>query len=162
MLVRILAFVFGLKPQDFGLERDVNRSTAVVAQFASVEEARKPIASLIAKRINHKVLPKIAKITNNKQILELEFFWIGIDPRNRKIDAEIHDVYLKHDVLTIDDVRKDLNLAPLANGFGKLTPSGLKALFKDDPKALIGDLNIGTVDSLAAQVKAIKENLDMD
>ena len=156
MLVRILAFSFGLKPQDFGLERDVNRSTAVVAQFASVEEARKPLAELLAKRINCKILPRISTLTGDKRIPELEFFWIGIDPRNRKVDAEIHDVYLKHDVLTIDDVRKDLNLAPLNNGLGKLTPSALKALFKDNPQALSQDLDIETVDKLAAEIKQIK------
>lgn len=156
-LVRILAFAFGLKPQDFGLERDVNRSTAVVAQFASVEEARKPLAQLIAKRINRRVIPKIAKITSDKMIPKLEFFWIGIDPRNRKIDAEIHDVYLKHDVLTIDNVRKDLNRAPLPGGIGELTPSAMKALFKIEPKALIEGTDPGEIKKLAAQIEKIRK-----
>ncbi len=158
-LVRILAFSFGLKPQDFGLERDVNRSTAVVAQFASVEEARKPIASLISKRITCKVIPRIAEITSDRLIEELEFLWIGVDPKNRKIDSEIHDVYLKHDVLTIDNVRKDLNLAPLPFGLGNLTPSALKSLFKVEPKALIEGTGSGSLEQLVAEVAELRKKL---
>lgn len=137
-------------------------STAVVAQFASVEEARKPVASLLAKRVNCRIIPRISKITGDEMMKELEFFWKGIDPRNRKIDSEIHDVYLKHDVLSIDDVRKDLDLAPLPFGIGKLTPSALKALFKLEPKALIEGtdepIDQDSIDKLAARiVQAIKK-----
>ena len=137
MLVRTLAYSFGLKPQDFGLERDVNRSTSVTSQIASIEEARKPIARLIASKINCRVIPRIAELTSNKKIELMEFFWIGIDPRQEKIDAEINNIYLEHDVKTIDDVRAELDLPPLPGGVGKFPPSVLQSMAKSSPDSIL-------------------------
>lgn len=140
MLVRTLAYSFGLKPQDFGLERDVNRSTSIVSQIASIEEARKPIARLIAAKINTRVIPRISTITGDEKIGLMEFFWIGIDPRQKKIDSEINDVYLKWDVKAVDDVRKELDLPPLPGGLGRFPPSVIKALAKAQPEFIISIL----------------------
>jgi hypothetical protein len=152
MLVRTLAFTFGLKPQDFGLERDVNRSTSVVSQIASVEEARKPIARLIASKLNARLIPRVAQLTNNPKISLMEFFWIGMDPRQEKIDAEINEIYLKRDVKTIDDVRQELDLAPLPGGLGKFPPSVLKEMAKTNSEQILalmrGDSTGGTVPQL--------------
>lgn len=137
MLVRTLAFTFGLKPQDFGMERDVNRSTSLVAQQQSIQEARRPLAMLIANKINCRILPRIAELTKDPLILQLKFFWAGIDPVNKKIDADIDNIYLKHDALKIDEVRARLDLPPLANNIGQLTPSAAKELFKVDPTVLL-------------------------
>lgn len=137
MLVRTLAYSFGLKPQDFGLERDVNRSTSIVSQVASIEEGRRPIARLLASKINARVIPRIAKILNNEKMKKLEFFWIGIDPRQQKIDSEINDIYLKHDVKAIDDVRKEIDLPPLPGGLGQFPPSVIASVSKTRPELII-------------------------
>ena len=137
MLVRILAFCFGLKPQDFGIERDVNRSTAQTSQKASVQEAILPIAIMLQSRITARVLPFIADYAKDDLIRDLRFFYVDIDPRDRKATADVHKVYLEHGVYMIDDIRKKKNLPPLPYGLGKLTPSGLKELLKKDPLALI-------------------------
>ncbi len=132
MLVRSIAYSFDLKPQDFNIERDLNRSTAVVGAAKSVEEARKPIARLLAKRINGRVLPMIAKLTNNPLVNELEFFWGTIDQADDTAIAKIHSDYLDRDVLTIDEVRQDLDMAPLPNGLGKMTMTAFQEFAKLD------------------------------
>ncbi len=162
MLVRTLAYSFGLKPQDFGLERDVNRSTSVTSQIASIEEARKPIARLIASKINCRLIPRIAQLTGQKKVELMEFFWIGIDPRQQKIDAEINNIYLSHDVKTIDDVRQEIDLPPLPGGMGKFPPSVLQSVAKASPEAILKlmqgkDLTVGEIDKITAVPKKITE-----
>ena len=141
MLVRILAFCFGLKPQDFGIERDVNRSTSQVSQKASVQEALLPVGVLIQSRINARVIPRIADLSSDERIRELRFFYVDIDPRDRKTSADIHRVYLENDALTLDEVRKERNLSPLPNSIGELTVTAAQELFKRDPLALINGIS---------------------
>ncbi len=157
MLVRTLAYSFGLKPQDFGLERDVNRSTSIVSQIASIEEARKPIARLLASKINTRVIPRISKIIGDEKLGLMEFFWIGIDPRQKKIDSEINDVYLKWDVKAVDDVRKELDLPPLPGGLGRFPPSVIKALAKAQPEFIIAILTGTDITQTISDLKEIVE-----
>jgi len=137
MLTRVLAYCFDLKPQDFGVERDVNRSQGEISASQSVEEARKPIAEMIAKRINVSTIPRIAEITENDLINELEMFWIGLNPRDDRVEAENHDIYARHNVLKVDEIRADLDKGPLQHGLGQLTPGALQALVEMDPMIMI-------------------------
>ena len=139
-LVRTLAYCFGLKPQDFGIERDVNRSTASFGREASVEEARLPIASLLQSKLNIRVLPRIAQLSGDEKINDLEFFYLDIDPKDRKTTADIDDIYLKRDAVFIDEVRRSQNKPPLPFGLGALTATALQALLAEDPMALIDGL----------------------
>lgn len=131
-LIRIMAFCFDLKPQDFGLERDVNRSTAEVSASQSVEEARKPIAELIQKKVNSRIIPKLADVFQDDRILDLEFGWIGINPRDLKSEAEILDKYAARDAIKLDDMRSAIDLDPLPNGIGQMTPTAFKEFAKQD------------------------------
>jgi len=139
LLIRVLAFCFNLKPQDFGIERDVNRSTAQVAQSASVEEAIKPIASMIAAKFNTKVLPRIAEMSDDKKILELEFFWGNIDPRDDKQESEIVRGYTQDDLMKMDEARARMDLPPLPNGVGQLTITAYRILVKFNPELAVDD-----------------------
>jgi Phage portal protein len=135
LLTRILAYAFDLSPMDFGIERDVNRSTAEVTATQSVMNARRPIAELITSTFNARVLPRIARIADEPRISELEMFWLDIDPSDEKARADIHAIYLDRDVVTLDEVRSDLDKPPYPKGFGKLTKSAAQELIKLDPTA---------------------------
>jgi hypothetical protein len=146
MLMRSIAFSFDLKPQDFGIERDINRSTAMVGRSQSIDEARRPLALLLQKRINTRIIPRIAEITGNPLIGQLEFFWIGLDPTDDVGDAMVHVEYLKTDVVTIDEVRSDLDLPPLPNGIGKMTLTALQEWAKTDMgQTFIDDLDTQSI-----------------
>jgi len=134
LLIRILAFCFNLKPQDFGIERDVNRSTASIAQSASVNEAIKPLAKILQARMNTKVLPRIAEITGNDQIKLLEFFWVNIDPRDEKQNSDIIREEFKADILKLDEARAMLDLPPMPNGIGQMTFSGYSEIIRYNPE----------------------------
>ena len=132
--LRIMAFCFNLKPQDFGIERDVNRSTASISQSASVNEAIKPLAKILQARMNTKVLPRIAEITGNEQIKLLEFFWINIDPRDEKQSSEIILEDFKGDILKLDEARAMKDLPPMPNGIGQMTFSGYSEIIRYNPE----------------------------
>jgi len=140
LLIRVIAFVFDLKPQDFGIERDVNRSTAEVAQSASVAEAVKPLAQMIAAKCNTRVLPKIAEITGDEKILELEFFWSNVDPRDLKQESEIIRGNTEHDILKMDEARAMLDLPPLPNGIGQLSLSAYREVVKFNPELAVDEV----------------------
>ncbi len=139
LLIRVLAFCFNLKPQDFGIERDVNRSTAQVAQSASVEEAIKPIAQMIAAKMNRKVLPKIAQVSGDQKILDLEFFWGNIDPRDDEQESTIVRGFIEYDIMKMDEARARIDLPPLANGIGQLTLTAYRELVKFNPELAVDD-----------------------
>jgi len=158
MLMRIFGFAFGLKPQDFSLERDVNRSTAEIGSAASVKEAQEPVARLIQGKINIRTIPKIAKILNKPSIREVQFKYKGIDRRDRVAESKVHDVYLKDDVLTPDDVRAELGKPPYPNQIGQLPMSVLKELAKLNPLIFLDSLEIDVDDSLSQpQVQKVAE-----
>lgn len=142
MLMRVFAFAFGLKPQDFGLERDVNRSTAEVGSVSSIREAQNPIAMLIEGKINVRTIPKIAKITGNPKIKDVKFKYKGIDRRDRKQDADLHQIYLEQNVLTPDDVRAELGKPPYPAKIGQLPVAVIKELAKLNPLAFVDALEV--------------------
>ena len=142
MLLRVFGFVFGLKPQDFGLERDVNRSTAEVGSQSSIKDAQGPIAALIQAKINVRTIPLIAKVTGNAKIKDVRFHYKGLDRRNRKADAEINQIYLEQGVLTPDDVRAELGKPPYPNEMGQLPVPLLTELAKQNPMAFLDKLEI--------------------
>lgn len=140
VLIRIFAFAFNLKPQDFGIERDVNRSQGEVSAWASIEEARKPVAKLIERKINTRVIPTIAEAAGMPEIAEVEFYWIGLDPRDAQADSVMYQRYLESGVMTPDDVRTELGMTVFPKGLGSMPVWFLKELAVVNPFAFV-DLN---------------------
>jgi hypothetical protein len=146
-LVRILAFSFDLKPQDFGMERDVNRNTSEVAHEQSILEAIAPPAELFQGRINQRVIPRIAEEVGDEMIKGLQFEWLELTPKDQKAQADIDAIYLDRDVLLIDEVRSTLNLGPRKDGRGVLSPTQFKqlALILPDGESTVGELDPSSV-----------------
>ena len=117
-------------------------SQGEVSQSASVEEARKPPAMLIAKKINVRVIPAIANAVADERIKELEFYWIGLDPRDLEADAKIHHIYVDDNVLVLDEIRADLGHPPLPGRLGRMTKDALKELVKQNPYVFLDEEDI--------------------
>lgn len=135
MLVRSVSFAFDLKPIDFSIERDVNRTTAEVQRVSSLRDGPKTIARLIQAKMNQRVMPKIGEILGDPDVLKLEFFWKNIDPADDKVDADILASHVAHDILSIDEARAELDFEPRLDGLGVLTLPALKELYTLNPTA---------------------------
>lgn len=135
MLVRVLAFCFGLKPQDFGLERDVNRSQGEVSQSASIREAAKPLAMLIERKFNQRTIPLISKAANDPKILDYKFCWDDLEYEDEQFELLKRRAEMQDDLKTLDEGRAEIGLEPMPNGLGELTLSAYRELIKIDPQA---------------------------
>lgn len=136
---RVLSVCFDLHPMDFGLQADVNRSTAEVTMSATLREAIKPYAQVLKTKYNVHVLPRIAENTGTKEIGELEFWWVNLDPKDEQRQSQIDNVYATQDAITIDEMRSNINLDPLPNNLGKLTVTAFRNLLGMDPLILLRD-----------------------
>ena len=125
-LVRTIAFVYKLKPQDFGVERDVNRGQGEVSQSASIEEAIKPYASLIRRRINNRVIARIAIAANNPRIRDLVFNYPNINPWDEKEQQEVLDARMDHDGLLMSEYRAEIGREPFGDERDDMTLSEYK------------------------------------
>lgn len=151
-LTRLLAICFDLHPMDFGLERDVNRNTSEVQSVATSQEAILPLANLIASRMNSRVFPRIAEIENNPLILELEFFWVNLNPKDKEQQSRIDNTYANLDALTMDELRANQDKEPYANGLGKLTPTAFRTVIGQDPTILMEPEGTDLKDRISPQI----------
>jgi hypothetical protein len=137
--MRCAAFSFKLKPQDFSIERDVNRSQGEVSQAASIEEAIRPYAMALASRITRRVIPRIAAITGDIKILDLAYTYSNIDPWDEAEQTKIATTQWKSDGLTRGEYREKLGQPPLDDGKDDMSYSEYVSQFKPafgaDPNA---------------------------
>jgi hypothetical protein len=98
MLVREIATAFDLSPQNFGVERDVNRDTAEASIDRDWDHAIRPYADLFASYITRETIQ--AKLGFS----QLEFKFIGLDRDDEKATADILKTYYDINVLTPIDI----------------------------------------------------------
>jgi len=110
-----IAIAFDLSPQNLGVERDVNRNTAEVAEDRDWDAAIKPMAGLIASHINRDA------IQGKLGFSQIEFRFIGLDREDEKATAEIYKIYYESNSITPNEQRDRLGLPPLDNPFGEMT-----------------------------------------
>ncbi len=106
-MVREIATCFDLSPQNMGLERDINRSTADAAETRDWDQAIRPFASLIAAHLNRDLLHGLLGEE------ELEFRWIGLDRIDEVAISQIWDVYYRTNLMTPNEMRHRLGLPAL-------------------------------------------------
>ncbi len=135
MLVRCISFAFDLKPIDFSIERDVNRTTAEVQRVSSLREGPKTLARMIQQKMNQRVMPKIAELLGEPDVLKLEFFWMNIDPADDLAQAQMYKIYLDGEVLMPDEVRAELDFEQRVDGLGGLSAKALAELYTLNPLA---------------------------
>ncbi len=106
-LLRIIADAFDLPPQWLGVERDVNRSTAAEQNDTAFRQAIVPTARLIAEHLTRDVISK------GLGWQDLEFVFADLDAGNEMEDAQIQEILLRNNVLTVNEVRRMRGLPEL-------------------------------------------------
>jgi len=140
-LVRKIAAVFGLSPQDLGLTFDINRATAEVVQEQTDDRGLRPLLSNVQDYFTREIVwdESFGGVENN-----LAFRFARLNLRESKAKADINKVSLAGvPWVTPNEARMDAGRPPIgdpadeANPFNKLmanTPRGF-VLLEDIPSA---------------------------
>ena len=114
LVIRELATAFGCSPQNFGVEADVNRSTAEVAEDRDWDISLKPMARMIAAHLNREV------IWGTLGFSQIELVPGGLDREDEKATAEIDKLRYESNGETPNEQRVRRNMPPLKSQFGDL------------------------------------------
>lgn len=104
-----ILMAFEVQPQEVGLTYDVNRSTGEQQENITYRRAIKPICEYLEKMF-YRV---------NKTLLgapEVEFKFTGLEAEDRVALATVHQVYSQERVMTVNEIRKEIGLDPVAGG----------------------------------------------
>ena len=110
-----IATAFDLSPQNLGVERDVNRNTAEVAEDRDWDHAIKPYAALLASHINREAIEGLLGFS------QIQFRFVGLDREDEKATAEIYKTYYESNAITPNEQREKLGLPPLDCEWGDMT-----------------------------------------
>jgi len=97
---------FDLSPQNFGIERDVNRNTAEVGEDRDWDMAIKPNAKLFSRKINSDCIQGKLGFT------QIEFRFVGLDREDEESQANIYDKFYKINVFTPNQIREKIGEEP--------------------------------------------------
>ena len=106
-LLRVIADAFDLPPQMLGVTGDVNRSTAAEQNNNAFRQAIVPTARLIAEHITRDAISK------SLGWHDLEFVFSDLEMTSPLEDAQIQEILLRNQVLTVSEVRIMRGLSPL-------------------------------------------------
>lgn len=105
-LIREIATAFGLSPQNFGIEADVNRNTSEVAEDRDWNATIKPMAALIESHINRDVLQSRLGLSG------YTFRFVGLDREDEKATSDILQKYYQMNVMTPAMICERIGIAP--------------------------------------------------
>lgn len=108
-LARVVCFAFSISPTPFISQ--VNRATAQSAKEASLEEGLVPTQDWVKQLIDDILVEEFA-------VSDLEFQWEEDSETDPKAQEEILSGFSKTGVMTLDESRERLGLAPYPNGAG--------------------------------------------
>lgn len=112
LLTRVAAAAFDISPANLNIERDVNRSTAEVAEERDWESAIKPYAMLYAQHLNREA------IRGKLGFSQIEFRYPTLRREDERAKAEIHKIYYGINVLSPNDIREELGRSPQDGPWG--------------------------------------------
>lgn len=116
-LVRVVAYAFGLSPQQF--ISMMNRATAQTSVEQAAAEGLMPILTYVADVINF-ILRKYFNLA------DVEFAWQTQSQASNPLDqAKIDDIYVRNGTLSIDEIRDELGKDPLGIRNAIITLQGL-------------------------------------
>jgi len=115
-----IAAAFDISPQNLGVERDVNRNTAEVAEDRDWDAAIKPMAGLLASHINRDA------IEGKLGFSQIEFRFIGLDREDEQATCDILTKYYDKNVFTPNDIREKLGEPPADNEWGDMTAADVQ------------------------------------
>jgi hypothetical protein len=115
LLARELGCAFDLSPQNFGIERDVNRNTSEVAEDRDWDMAIRPCGSLVASHLTRDA------IQGRLGFSQLCFQFIGLDREDELSNAEIYEIEYQNNAITPNEHRESKGRPPLESQFGDMT-----------------------------------------
>jgi len=128
-LARIICFVFSISPEPFvGL---MNRATAESSQSRAQDEGLAPLLRIVRSLMNRIIVCEFASP-------DLEFAWSETRAQDPAEAAQIDVAYVGAGILTADEVRANMGLAPLLNSFQHPLPQ------VETPKQVRGEASTGT------------------
>ena len=114
-VIREIAIAFGLSPMNLGVEHDVNRNTAEVAEERDWNNTVVPLAELISSYITREVLH--ARLG----FYHLEFSFEGLYREDEKNIADIYETEYTNNAVTPNEYRAERGLPPMDNEWGDRT-----------------------------------------
>jgi Phage portal protein len=108
-LKRELAAAFDLSPGSLGVERDVNRNTAEVAEDRDRSNALAPMAHLVEQHFTRDALHMKLGFS------QLQFQFKGLEREDEKENAEVYQLEYQNNAITPNEYRERKGLAPLVD-----------------------------------------------
>ena len=118
--IREIGTAFDLSPQNFGIERDVNRNTSEVSEDRDWDQAIKPTASALQSHFTRQALHR------KLGFYQIEFKFVGLDREDEKATAEIYQIYYKNNAITPNEQRERLGMEPSDNEFADMTAADVE------------------------------------
>lgn len=115
LLIREIACASGLSPQNFSVERDVNRDTAEVSEDRDWRQTIIPMATLVESYVNREV------IESRMGYSQIRFRFIGMDREDELANAKIYEIRYKNNSIVPNEDRKRRGEDPMDNAWGEMT-----------------------------------------
>lgn len=114
-IIREIAVSFEIFSLSLGLQQDVNRNTAEVAEDMDWDNTIIPAAKLIESYINRE------SIAARLGFSQIEFKLVGLDREDEKMTADIYEKYYKNNLTTPNEHREKMGMPPSESEWGDMT-----------------------------------------
>lgn len=119
-LIRELFVAFGLSPSNGGIERDVNRSTAEMADDQDWDNAIVPMATNIEAYINRET------IQGRLGFSQIQLQFIGLDRDDEKNTADVYAIEYENNATTPNEYRARTRKPPMEGPWGDMTAADVE------------------------------------
>jgi len=131
--VKIVAMIFGLNQNEIGDLADINRATAQEQAATVFRRTTKPLLDMIEQKINNQILPKMREWDALEGEEPLEFRFQIDHPKMERIKFETNKKKLDANVMTVNEVRKDLGEDQLGE-WADLPQEAIKSIARNHPE----------------------------
>lgn len=114
-LIREIFVSFGLSPMNGGIERDVNRNTAEVADDQDWHNAIIPMATNVSAHITRESLERKLGFS------QIQFRFIGLERDDELNLAEVYEIEYRSNATTPDEYRERTRKPPMQGQWGAMT-----------------------------------------
>lgn len=109
-----IAIAFDLSPQNLGVERDVNRNTAEVAEDRDRNQAIKPMAHLFEQHLTRHAVHRLLGFS------QLRFQFEGIEQEDEEALAKTYELEYRNNSVTPNEYRARRGMEPSDNPFADM------------------------------------------
>lgn len=115
-----IAVAFDLSPQNLGVERDVNRNTAEVAEDRDRQQAIKPMAHLLESHLTREAIHGSLGFSN------LRFQFKGIEQEDEESLAKVYETEWKSNAITANEYRERRGMPRSDNPFADMLAADIE------------------------------------